>query len=130
MIYEFRVYTVAPGKMEALKKRFETMSIPLFEKHGIKVIGFWEGGSIPSDAERIQTEDGIVVITKDTEFDGSELVYMVAFDNIEERDKAWKDFLIDPEWHRLRSESEATEGKMVLGEQTKMLRPTGFSPLK
>ena len=42
MIYEMRVYDIAPGKMAANEKRFEEANVPaLFEKHGMKVVGFW-----------------------------------------------------------------------------------------
>ena len=42
LIYEWRIYTAAPGRMEALNNRFKNTTIKMFEKHGIKVIGFWE----------------------------------------------------------------------------------------
>jgi NIPSNAP len=41
MIYEFRTYTVLPGRMPALLKRFETKAIPIWERHGIKQVGFF-----------------------------------------------------------------------------------------
>jgi hypothetical protein len=130
MIYEFRVYEVTPGKMEALKKRFETMSIPLFEKHGIKVIGFWESGTMPKNARISKNEYGIIMEAEGTTFEGNELTYMVAFESIEERDGKWKEFRDDPEWHRLKKQSEADGVKMVISESTKILRPAEFSPLQ
>ena len=42
MIYELRTYQVVPGKMKNLNDRFANITLPLFEKHGMKVIGFWE----------------------------------------------------------------------------------------
>jgi hypothetical protein len=42
MLYEWRVYKVVPGKMGALNDRFQRITLRLFEKHGIKVVGFWE----------------------------------------------------------------------------------------
>ena len=41
MIYELRTYQVVPGKMQNLNDRFANITVPLFEKHGMKVIGFW-----------------------------------------------------------------------------------------
>jgi hypothetical protein len=130
MIYEFRTYEVTPGKIESLKKRFQTMSIPLFEKHGIKVIGFWETGTVPKDAKVSKNEYGIIVETSGTVFQGNELTYMVAFESLQERDRKWNEFRDDPEWHRLRKQSEADGVKMVISESTKILRPTEFSPLQ
>ena len=42
MIYEYRVYEAMPGKLPALNARFREVTIRLFEKHGLKVVGFWE----------------------------------------------------------------------------------------
>ena len=36
MIYEMRVYRCVPGRLPALLKRFETVTLKLWEKHGIK----------------------------------------------------------------------------------------------
>ena len=41
MIYELRVYSCLPGRLPALLKRFETQTLKIWEKHGIKQAGFW-----------------------------------------------------------------------------------------
>ena len=41
MIFEFRTYTAAPGKLEDLHNRFRNHTLGLFEKHGITSIGYW-----------------------------------------------------------------------------------------
>ena len=41
MIYEMRVYRCLPGRLPALLKRFETVTLKLWEKHGIKQAGFF-----------------------------------------------------------------------------------------
>ena len=41
MIYEMRSYRAMPGRMPDLLKRFDTITLKLFEKHGIKQAGFW-----------------------------------------------------------------------------------------
>src|SRR5688572_33310913 len=41
--FEMRIYTAAPGKMDALHKRFRDHTLKLFEKHGIKNVGYWTG---------------------------------------------------------------------------------------
>ena len=40
-VFEIRTYTAAPGKLEALKSRFRDHTVKLFEKHGMKNIGYW-----------------------------------------------------------------------------------------
>ena len=41
MIYEMRVYRTVPNRMPALLKRFETMTLALWQRHGIRQAGFW-----------------------------------------------------------------------------------------
>ena len=41
MIYEMRVYRCLPGRLPALLKRFETITLKIWEKHGIKQAGFF-----------------------------------------------------------------------------------------
>src|SRR6516225_5444955 len=42
MIYEERIYTIMPGKMADIERRFADHTLKLFEKHEIKVVGFWK----------------------------------------------------------------------------------------
>ena len=41
MIYELRVYHCMPGRLPDLVKRFDTITLALWEKHGIRQAGFW-----------------------------------------------------------------------------------------
>src|SRR6266702_6168594 len=41
MIYEMRQYRCVPGRLPALLKRFETATLKLWEKHGIRQAGFF-----------------------------------------------------------------------------------------
>ena len=41
MIYEMRSYRAMPGRLPDLIKRFDTITLKLFEKHGIQQAGFW-----------------------------------------------------------------------------------------
>jgi hypothetical protein len=36
MIYELRIYQCVPGKLPALLKRFETKTLDIWKKHGIR----------------------------------------------------------------------------------------------
>ena len=40
-VYELRIYTIHPGKAEALHNRFRNHTLRLFKKHGIESIGYW-----------------------------------------------------------------------------------------
>ena len=41
MIYEQRIYKCYPGRMPDLLKRFETTTLSIWERHGIRQAGFW-----------------------------------------------------------------------------------------
>lgn len=108
MIYELRIYEAMPGKMAALQQRFADHTVRLFEKHGMKVIGFWTnyvGG--PSN----------------------QLIYMLAYEDLAERERCWAAFAADPEWQKAREESER-DGPLTARIMSSFLRPTRFSPLQ
>ncbi|MDZ7728726.1 MAG: NIPSNAP family protein [Dehalococcoidia bacterium] len=107
MIYELRIYTANPGKMGALQKRFRDHTCKLFEKHGIKNIGYWTnaiGGR------------------------SDELWYILAYESMAAREEAWKSFAADPEWQEARKASEV-DGPLVHHLENRILNPTDFSPL-
>jgi hypothetical protein len=58
-----------------------------------------------------------------------QLVYMVSFESLARREEAWDSFGADPEWHRVRAETEA-DGRLVQYRENRILRPTDFSPLR
>jgi len=109
MIYELRMYDAVPGKLPALNQRFAEVTLRLFEKHGLKVVGFW------------QTSVG--------ENTTNRLTYMLAFDDDAQRASAWASFLGDPERQRAFAESEK-DGPIVERITNQILRPTPYSPLK
>ena len=77
MIYELRVYDAAPGKLGKLNDRFRNHTMKLFDKHGMKSIGYWTGGS-----------DG----------GGNQLTYMLAFEDADDRTRSWAWFRDEPDW--------------------------------
>ena len=107
MIYELRTYETMPGKLRALNQRFANITLKYFEKHGLKVVGFW-------------TED---VGTSNT------LVYMLAFDDMAHRERAWAGFRADDERVQLFAETER-EGPLVARITNRILRPTDYSPMR
>src|SRR5438034_1254543 len=85
MIYEYRAYYVMPGRMPDLQRRFADITMKLFKKHGITVVGFWE------------TVVG----------ESNEMVYICSYDDLAHRERVWKTFMADPEWLAARKASEA-----------------------
>lgn len=107
MIYELRVYTVVPGRMPALLARFKDHTTKIWQRHGIVQVGFWTTLIGHSNAE---------------------LTYMLAWNSLAEREAKWTAFQSDPEWHRVRDDSEK-DGPIVVGINNQILTPTGFSAL-
>lgn len=108
MIYEYRVYEAAPGKLEALNARFRNHTLGIFERHGIKNIGYWTA-SVGDYSDR--------------------LIYIVAFEDEGQRAEAWASFRADPEWNKVRSESEV-DGPLTVRITNSILNPTDYSPLQ
>ncbi len=105
MIYELRTYRIPEGRMPDILRRFETVTMNLFARHGIDVVGFW------------------------TKVDVNELVYICRFADTKAMDTAWEAFRADPEWIAVKKRSEEN-GKIVSEVLSQMLQPTGFSPLQ
>ena len=108
MIYEYRVYEAGEGKLENIQSRFRDHTVKLLEKHGAKTIGYW---------------------TPEIGDYNDRLIYILAFESSQQRQKAWDDFRSDPEWHRVRDESEAN-GPIVARVMNTILKPTDYSPLQ
>ena len=109
-VFELRTYTASAGKLDALNTRFRTHTIALFKKHGIDVVGFW----MPLD--------------KDTGA-GEKLVYMLAHPSRAEAEASWKAFRADPEWVKVKADSEK-DGVLAAKVESVFLEPTDYSPLK
>ncbi|MDU6243108.1 MAG: NIPSNAP family protein, partial [Bradyrhizobium sp.] len=91
MIYESRVYRCVPGRLPALLKRFETITLKMFEKHGIRPAGFFT-----------------TLIGESNQ----ELTYYLAWESLAERETKWTAFQTDPEWIEARAKTEA-DGQIV-----------------
>ena len=105
MIYELRDYEAMPGKLGALNQRFGDHTVGFFKQHGIGMLGFWT------------PEIGI----------SNRLVYITIFDSMADREKKWAEFQANPDWAKLRRESEG-DGPMVARIRNTIMRPTPYSP--
>ena len=108
MIYEMRQYRCVPGRLPALLKRFETVTLKLWEKHGIKQAGFFT-----------------TLIGESNQ----ELTYFLAWESLAEREKKWAAFQADPDWIAARAKTEA-DGQIVGNIVSQLLVPTAFSSVK
>ncbi len=55
------------------------------------------------------------------------LIYIVAFEDMAHRERAWAQFRSDPVWQKVKSESEAN-GLLVRRVFNTLLSPTDYSP--
>ncbi len=108
MIYELRIYRCLPGRLPALLKRFETATLKLWEKHGIRQAGFFT-----------------TVIGESN----NDLTYMLKWESLAEREKLWAAFMTDADWIAARTKSEE-DGQIVGNIVSQFLAPTAFSALK
>ncbi len=85
MIHELRIYRCVPKRLPALLKRFETTTLDLFKKHGMRQAGFWT------------VEVGPHMST--------DLYYLLGRESMAEREQKWNAFQADPEWIEKRAAS-------------------------
>ncbi len=106
-VFELRVYHTADGRLPALLARFRDHTVGLFTKHGITSVAYWTPVDEP--------------------LKGRTLFYILKYPSREEAVKRWKAFQDDPEWVKVKSESEAS-GKIVEKVDSTFLELTDFSP--
>ena len=108
-VFELRTYTAPDGKLDDLKARFRNHTMKLFEKHGITNIGYW----VPQDAP----------------LHSNTLTYMIAYPNRDEAKKRWAAFQADPDWQKVRTESEVN-GRLTTKIDSVFMDPADFSQIK
>src|SRR5262249_51617872 len=108
MLYELRVYHCMPGRLPDLVKRFDTITLKLWEKHGIRQAGFW------------------TVVVGDSNQD---LYYLLQWESLAEREKKWGTFMTAPTCLSARAETEKN-GPIVASVANTILQPTSFPSVK
>ena len=107
MIHELRVYECVPGRLGALHERFRNNTLRIFARHGIKSVAYWE--------------DYVGI--------SGRLTYILEWENLTHRERAWDAFTSDPEWQTVRAKSEES-GPIVARVIATFMKPTDYSPLK
>ena len=108
MLYELRIYHAVPGRLPDLLKRFDTITLGIWKKHGIEQAGFWTTGI----GESSHT-----------------LHYFLKWQSLAERETKWTAFQADREWQEKRAATEAN-GPIVASISNAILVPTAFSSVK
>lgn len=109
MLYELRTYWSPAGKADAMHARFRNVTVPLFARHGLRMIGFWTPSPVTDES--------------------GDLVYLLVFEDPAARDAAWAAFRADPDWQAGKAASEAN-GPIVSKLTSTLLSPTDYSPMR
>ena len=108
-VFELRTYTAPDGKLPELQARFRNHTMRIFERHGMKNVGYW----VPQDAP-----------AKD-----NTLIYVISHESREAAKKSWAAFGADPEWQKVAKESQMN-GKILAGVTSVYMDATDYSPIK
>lgn len=108
MIYEIRRYELQQHNKNAFYERFDKQLMPILDKHGFKLMGAWNTviGDVP------------------------ETTYILAWEDLNTRQEAWKNLNADEDWARIKKESQEKHGTLVLKTHSQILAPTPYSPLQ
>lgn len=109
-VFEYRVYTVHPGKMPHLLARFRDHTCGIFERLGADNIGYW-------------------VETEPAEGEEAKLHYIIAHPSREAAKAFWATFRDDAEWKAAWAAS-TEDGKIVKKVDKTFMAPTDFSAIK
>jgi hypothetical protein len=108
MIFELRTYWAAPGKIDALHNRFRSLTMGIFKRYHMDVIGFW----VPQHA------------TSET----GDLIYILRFENEAAKISAWTAFQNDPEWVAGKAASEV-DGVLVDHLTSTLMEATDYGAM-
>jgi len=108
VIHELRVYHCVPGRLPDLNRRFETITLKIWERHGIRPVGFWTTLIGP---------------------DNQALSYLLEWQSLAERERIWNAFMADQAWIAARAETEKN-GPIVARIENQILVPTSYSKLR
>ena len=106
-VYELRIYHLNEGKLPLILERFKTRERSIFARCGMHEVAFW----VPIEGD----------LSHDT------LVYIMRHKSLEAAHASWKMFSADPEWVRVKAETEK-DGAFVAKHDITFLKLTDFSP--
>ena len=104
-VFELRTYTTREGKLDNLNARFRDHTIGIFEKHGIKSVGYW-----------------IPVAKENT------LIYVIKHKSRDAAKASWKAFIADPEWKKVAVESQKDGQILAKAPESVYMESTDYSP--
>jgi hypothetical protein len=108
-VYELRIYTCEPGKLDALHERFSNHTMRIFEKHGIGNVAYW----VPTEGPAADNT----------------LIYLLEHESRDAAKKSWDAFRNDSEWKEVAKKSADEHGKILAkAPEATYMAPTDYSP--
>lgn len=109
-VFDLRIYSVLPGKLEAFRNRWRDHAVPVYARHGLHSVGWWVSEKKDADGH-------------------DQFICLLAGESIPAILSSIGEFHKDPEWIRVEKETEAG-GKLRSGVTAYKLTATDFSALK
>jgi len=112
-VFELRTYTCNEGKLPTMNSRFRDHELALFAKHGMLNVGYWTP---------IAGQKGA----------GTKLIYVIGHASKEAGIKSFDDLRADPDWVKVKAESEK-DGPLTVkpaGVKSVYMKATDFSPIR
>jgi hypothetical protein len=103
MLYELRIYTMHPERLDAIHNRFSQHTLGIFKRLGMKVVDFW----VDANNE-------------------PKLYYVMEFRDMNERNTLWNTFRQDSEWNEVKNKSEESGPIVISVEEIFMNRADYF----
>lgn len=108
-VYELRIYTCHPGKLDALNERFRQHTMRIFERHGMENVAYW----VPTDEPAASNQ----------------LIYLLRHRSREAAQASWQAFRNDPEWKQVAQQSKEKDGEILAKPpESVYLTATDYSP--
>ena len=107
-VFEMRTYTTNEGKLDDLNARFRDHTAKLFEKHGIRNVGYW----VPTEKEK----------------SANTLIYIIAHKDRAAAKVSWKAFMNDPDWKAAHKASEADGPILAKRPESVYMKTADYSP--
>jgi hypothetical protein len=108
-VFEWRVYhSPTYTQLKALHERFSGPEIRIFHRTGVHPVLYSStiaGPNMPN------------------------LTYLIPFDNLDAREKAWSAFASDPEWVKVRQDSIDKHGQISANMQISLWKAAPYSPV-
>ena len=105
-VYQLRIYKVHPGNEQHFHERFSKQCMPIMQRYGFDIVFTSQSGDTGHE----------------------EFVYLLRWKNRDTQVSAWKSFLADPEWIRIKEATAAKWGDLVDDVQDRSLEMLPYTP--